>query len=65
MGDRYLYPSPPLGCDIFESDLFGLILSEKVYSGINFEKWPELVVEQLPVLDTPRDGLPELIASYM
>jgi hypothetical protein len=42
-----------------------LILSEKVYSGINFEKWPELVVEQLPVLDTPRDGLPELIASYM
>ena len=64
MGDRYLYPGPSLGCDIFESDLCGLILSEKVYSGINFEKWPELVVEQLPVLDTPRDGLPELIASY-
>jgi hypothetical protein len=55
MHPRYLYPQPPSDCEIFESDLFGLIFPDRVgaAAGIGCEirrvrgaevlDWPGLV----------------------
>jgi hypothetical protein len=59
MGSHYLYPKPPLGVAIFESDL-SLVVRSDVFTGAR-KRWTELEVEELPVLDHPLDGRDDLV----
>lgn len=60
MGSQYLCPAPPVGTDLFESDLSGLIVSEVILRRVQkkITNWPKLRVQKLPVLAQPKDGLP-------
>lgn len=60
MGKRYLFPEPPKDVEIFESDLFGLVLSERLFSLIDLSKWKSISVDELPVLKEPKDSLGDL-----
>lgn len=60
MGKRYLYPAPPSDLTVMESDLFGLVLSEKLFSKLAFDEWAGLTVDMLPVLAKPLDSLGDL-----
>lgn len=62
MGKRYLYPSPVEGVELFESDLWGLVLPEHVFerSGIGALKRQHLIVQRLRVLPFPKDSLGNL-----
>lgn len=56
-GKRYLYPEPPTDCEIFESDLAGLVFRSELVEHIDFGKYCKLQVDRLPILDPPPDGL--------
>jgi len=60
MGTRYLYPAPPSDVELFESDLFGLIVLESVVSELEIPRHARVVRERLRVLKEPKDGLPPL-----
>lgn len=60
MGTRYLYPAPPRDVEIFESDLFGLILPESVATDLDIGEIRGVTRERLKVLQEPRDSLPAL-----
>lgn len=60
MGSRYLYPAPPTGVEIFESDLFGLILPQSAVTGLDVGEIRGVTCERLNVLQEPRDHLPPL-----
>ena len=62
MGSRYLYPDPPLGSVLLESDLLGLVMPEYVFDEVDIRRWKGLAVNRLPVLSKPKDGLVELIS---
>jgi len=64
MGKSYLYPSPPKGIALFESDLCGLIMPETLFPAIDPARLKGLLVEKLPVLSSPRDGFAELAGWY-
>jgi hypothetical protein len=64
MGSRYLFPTPPNDHDLFESDLSGLIVSESMFDRIALNSWPKLIFDKLPVLDSPKDALRDLLVSY-
>jgi hypothetical protein len=56
-GMQYLYPAPQLGVEVFESHLFGLVLTAPVFERLDLSIWRHLSVEELPVLKKPRDSL--------
>jgi hypothetical protein len=56
-GKKYLFPQPVPTSEIFESDLWGLIVTENVFSQIDITPWKKLRADRLPVLDAPLDGL--------
>ncbi len=56
-GKSYLYPEPPADCDIYESDLTGLVFRSELIEHIDFSKYRKLQVDRLRVLDPPPDGL--------
>lgn len=56
MGDGYLFPAPPPGPSLFESDKMGLILRDSVFSRLPNALLSGVEVESLPILATPRDG---------
>lgn len=56
-GRPYLFPAPPPGADVFESDLRGLIVTESLFQQIDLTPWKKLRKEKLPVLEAPLDGL--------
>lgn len=60
MGTRYLYPLPPRDAEIFESHLFGLVLSESVAATTGMAQLGKVTRERLKVLCQPHDGLPPL-----
>ena len=60
MGKKYLYPAPPLSVAIFYGGQGGLVLAEEVFLQADISKGRHLYIEELPVLDAPRDGLGEL-----
>jgi hypothetical protein len=60
MGQRYLYPAPPPGVPLFESDLCGLIVSPEMLDGVPLSRWRKLGIEKLKVLLQPKDSLGEL-----
>lgn len=64
MGSRYLFPHPPIEHEIFESDLSGFIVSQRLFDLLDLKKWPKLVFDTLPVLDTPKDALPKIVSVY-
>ena len=57
MGSSYLFPEPNKRRDIFESDLFGLVISRSLFERTDFGKWRGLAVDKLSVLQQPRDGM--------
>jgi hypothetical protein len=61
MGKPYLYPAPPGGAVLYESGRGGLILSMELYETLDLGKWRKLSIQQLNVVDAPRDGLGELV----
>lgn len=56
-GRRYLYPEPPADADIFESQLAGLVFRSHLLEHIDLKKYRKLIVDRLPILDPPPDGL--------
>lgn len=60
MGKSYLYPAPPSGASLFESDLRGLILTEEILMQSGVERIPGIHIEKLAVLDAPKDQFGEL-----
>jgi hypothetical protein len=56
-GDRYLFPAPPKDVMIFESSLFGFVVTHEIAERIVARKWRRMSVDPLPVLDEPLDGL--------
>lgn len=64
MGATYLFPTPPSGCEMFDSDLSGLVVSQRLFNLLKLNQWPKLVIEKLPVLGVPNDGLPEIVSTY-
>jgi hypothetical protein len=59
-GTRYLFPAPPEGSTVFESDLSGLVVPAAIYERVSQKRWRRLGVDELPVLEEPIDGLGEL-----
>lgn len=55
--DRYLWPAPPPDFSLFDTGCGGLTISERVFRQLDTAKWKNLWVEELPVLDSPKDGL--------
>jgi hypothetical protein len=64
MGSRYLFPSPPSEHEMFESDLSGLIVSQRLFDLLTLNGWPKLVFDKLPVLAAPKDDFPEMVSTY-
>jgi hypothetical protein len=60
-GARYLYPEPPSDAALFESDCFGLILAQDLVPHGELGKWSKLRIDRLPVLQSPKDALGELV----
>lgn len=60
MGRKYLYPAPPSGSSLMESDLFGLVLSEELFKRLAFGEWAGLVADKLPVFTKSLDSLGDL-----
>ncbi len=60
MGTRYLYPLPSRDVEIFESHLFGLVLSESVAATMGMAQLGKVTRERLKVLCQPHDDLPPL-----
>jgi hypothetical protein len=57
MGDRYLYPAPPQDAAIFESSLFGFVVTREIAERMTSRKWRRMSVDPLPILNEPLDGL--------
>jgi hypothetical protein len=60
MGKSYLYPAPPAGVSVFESDLRGLILAEQAFQQSSLENLRGIHIEKLPAVDVPKDSFGEL-----
>jgi hypothetical protein len=60
MGHRYLCPLPAKVGALSESDLFGLVISEYLFTEAlqGCTKWAGVQCDRLPVLETPKDNLP-------
>lgn len=57
MGDRYLLARPEGFGDLMESQLNQLIVSEPLLERVRASGRFEFAVDELPILDEPRDGL--------
>jgi hypothetical protein len=60
MGKSYLYPAPLPGVNLFESNLWGLVLAEGVFLQTGLNKWQGFHVDKLSVVSTPEDSFGEL-----
>ena len=58
--DGYLYPQPDLSVEIFDAGQGELVVTERIASRVDVAKWRGLKLVELPVLESPRDGLGEL-----
>ncbi len=58
--DCYLFPAPPPETAIFESSLFGLVVTreigERVLAEKRARKWRRIAIDPLQILDPPPDG---------
>jgi hypothetical protein len=63
MGSRYLFPPPGSDASIHESDLFGLVVTPELAARVTVNRWPKLGVEELKVVEKPKDALPELVSE--
>jgi hypothetical protein len=60
MGANYLYPAPPSGVAVFESHLWGIVLTEEIFERSGIGQWPGVYTDKLRVADAPDDSLGEL-----
>ena len=61
MGHPYLYPQPPAGVEVLESDLCGLVLPEAVVQEVGIGQPKGVWVERLTVVKQPKDGFGVLV----
>lgn len=54
---RFLYPTPPSGVDVFESDLGGMVLTESIFDQLTIPNQADLYIDRLQVIEPPPDGL--------
>jgi hypothetical protein len=57
MGTKYLYPRPPEDVRIFHSGWGSIVVREEVFRRLNAKRWPRMDVDELPVVDEPKDSL--------
>ncbi len=60
----YLYPAPPPEHPLFESSSLGLVMSEELFARANLSKSMGVYIDQLKVLDSPRDNMPGLQKEF-
>jgi hypothetical protein len=60
MGERHLYPLPPSDAQVFESDLFGMVLEPDLAERAGIKTWRAVQIDSLPVAPAPRDGLSDV-----
>lgn len=60
MGEWYFLKSDLTGQPIYYGSglMMGFIVNEEIYQRLRHRKWPRLYIRRLPILDSPRDGLP-------
>jgi hypothetical protein len=58
LGKQYLCPRPGENIEMFYRVPGGLVITEALVQRIQANRWRELIIRKLPVLDTPRDGIP-------
>ena len=58
MGDPYLCPPPKRDDCVYESDLWGLVIPERLMGRIMTREWKGVHIQKLAVLAEPQDGLP-------
>lgn len=61
MDKKCLYPAPPPGVELFESDMCGLVLSEEVFYRSGVAKRRGIWIDRLGVAKVPSDSLGELV----
>lgn len=57
MGKRYLFPDPPSDAHVFESHLFGLVITDELFTQLDAGKWRKVSVDKLPVVKAAKDSL--------
>ena len=57
----YLYPRPPADAEIFDAGFGSIVVVERILDRIRSTVWKKLLIEELLVLDSPKDGLGELV----
>ena len=62
IGGRYVFPHPPEGVSLFESQLWGLVMPEEVFRRIDLSQWRKVTHEVLQVPPSPPDGLLDLVS---
>jgi hypothetical protein len=60
MDANYLYPAPPSGVALFESHLWGVVLTEEIFARSGVGELPGVYTEKLRVAEAPEDALGEL-----
>ena len=60
VGQRYLYPHPPLGVRIFDAGTGSLVITKELMDCVDLQKWKHLKCIGLEVLESPRDGYLDL-----
>ena len=64
MGERYLLTRPQGFADMMVSQFGCLIVSESLLRTIRADEWDELAIDELPIFEEPRDGLPKDPADW-
>lgn len=50
---------------LWTSDLHSLLVDEAVHQRLRSHRWRNLIFDRIPIVDQPRDGLPEHIEHYV
>lgn len=50
---------------LWASNLHSLLVDEEVYQRLRTHRWRRLIFDRIPIVDKPRDGLPEHIEHYV
>lgn len=58
MGPSYLCPTPPRDCQIFDAYFGSLVITDEVHARLAGNRWKNVRIETLPVLEEPKDGCP-------
>jgi len=63
IGERYLVRTRFSPVPISESNIHQLVVSEEVLDRIDLKRWKHLGIDELPIVNSPRDGRPADLAA--